>query len=196
MTKRTGRFLMILVAVAVPLTVLMAPSAAPAKTQKRVKIYFEGPINHSKDPGYTPLTHDCCFPSYTPTIQIQAKTGGTKPTKIEVTQYGLWGPCSGSEYSDGESKDEITFKPKKISTPFSGSHTGPINNTVTVTGRILGKRTASGTVREVEVRQNMGPGYAWGTCDSGTVTWTASRVKQLTDLKASFNPNLIYPAGL
>lgn len=198
MTKLSGRFLMILAAVTIPAALVMAPSAAVAKKlTKRVRINLEGPINHSKDPGYAPTSHLCCFPSYTPTIQIRAKFGGKKGSSVQVTQYGLWGSCSVHEYSDGESKHEITLKPKKNGT-FSGTDTQYGTDTLTVSGRILGKRTASGTVREVEVRAPKDPplSYAEGTCDSGTVSWTASRVPVLTDLKASYDSGLVYPAGL
>ena len=196
MTQRTSRFLMILVAIAVPVA-LMAPSAAVAKKNpKKVKINLEGPINHSKDPGYTPYSHLCCFPSYTPTIQIKARFGGKKKPKVEVTQYGLWGPCSGAEYNDGESKTEIKLKPKKNGS-FAGSATELGRNTVTVTGQILRRSgTASGTVRLVEDYGPPSNSHAYGLCDSGTVSWTASRVPALSDPKASFNPNLVYPEGL
>jgi hypothetical protein len=197
MTKLSSRFLTILAAVAIPAALVMVPSVAVAKKlTKRVKIDLEGPINHSKDPGYTPTSHLCCFPSYTPTIQIRAKFGGKKGSSVQVTQYGLWGSCSVREYSDGESKHEITLKPKKNGS-FSGTDTEFGTNTLTVSGQIFGKKTASGTVREVEVREHREPPTsAEGTCDSGTVTWTASRVPALSEPKASYDSGLVYPAGL
>lgn len=196
MTKRSSRFLTILAAVAVPVALVMAPSVAVAKKPKKVKINLQGPITHSKDPGYTPYSHLCCFPSYTPTIQIKARFGGKKQPKVEVTAYGLWGPCSGAEYSDGESKEEISLKPKKNGT-FGGTHTEFGRNTLTVTGQILRRSgTASGTVHLVEDRGPPSNSHAYGICDSGTVTWTASKVAVLSDVKASYDPSLVYPAGL
>jgi hypothetical protein len=201
MTKLGRRSLTVLVAVALPAALLMAtPSAVPAKkAQKRVHLYFEGPINQTKDPGYTPYSHNCCFPSYVPTIQIEAKLGGTKQAKIEVTVYGIWSKCTGAEYADGESTNEITFKPKKKdgSSPFSGNHTALFSGTVTVAGQIVAKHTASGTARVVEDRGSTpDPAHAWGICDSGVKSWTATRVKALSDIHGSYNPNLIYPEGL
>jgi hypothetical protein len=201
MTKLSRRALTILAGVALPAALLMvAPTAVPAnKTPKRVHIYLEGPINQTKDPGYTPYSHNCCFPSYVPTIQIEAKLGGSKPAKIEVGVYGIWSKCTGAEYADGESKNEITFKPKKKSgnIPFSGTHKEFPADTLTVTGRLAGKRTASGTARLVEERGSTPDNaHAWGTCDSGAVSWTATRVPALSDIHASFNPDLVYPEGL
>lgn len=92
MTKLSSRSLTILALVAIPAALAIVPSVAVAK---KGELNLEGPINHSKDPGYTPLTHRCCFPSYTPTIQIEMKFRGKKVKKFKVTQYGLWGPCSG-----------------------------------------------------------------------------------------------------
>jgi hypothetical protein len=195
MTKRTSRLAIAFLALVVPAAVLIAPPATVAKKSKRVKIYLEGPINHSKDPGYTPYSHNCCFPSYVPTIQIKAKFGGSKKPSVKVTQFGLWGPCSGAEYSDGESKDEMTLKPKK-NRSFAGTHTDEFGTIFTVAGQIRRNGTASGTVRQVENRGPPSNEHAYGICDSGTVTWTASRVPALTDLHASFNPNLVYPEGL
>ena len=200
MTKPRRRSLTILALVALPAALVMvAPSAVPAKTSKRVKIYLEGPINQTKDPGYTPYSHNCCFPSYVPTIQIEAKLGGTKKPKVKVTVYGLWSKCSGAEYADGESKNEITFKPKKKngSGQFSVTHTDFPADTLTVTGQIVSKRTASGTARLVEDRGSTPDNaHAWGICDSGAISWTATRVKALSDIHPSFNPNLVYPEGL
>lgn len=195
MTKLSSRSLTILALVVVPAALALAPSVAAGKKAKKVKISLEGPINHSKDPGYTPKTHLCCFPSYVPTIQIEAKVGGKKPAKVKVTQYGLWGPCSGYEYSDGESKHELTVKLKKNGT-FSGSDTQYGTDTLTVSGKIVGKKIATGTVREVEQREYMPGGYAYGTCDSGTATWTASRVTEFSQVKKSYDQTLVYPAGL
>jgi hypothetical protein len=194
MTKRTSRLLIVLLAVALPAAVLMAPPATVAKKSKRVKLYLEGPIDKPKDPGYAPYSHLCCFPSFTPTIQIKAKFGGSKKPSVKATQYGLWGKCSGAEYSDGLSKDEINVKPKK-NRSFAGTHT-EFGNTVTITGQILRNGTASGTARVVEDRGGPSNSHAYGICDSGTVTWTASRVPALSDVKGSFNPNLVYPDGL
>jgi hypothetical protein len=198
--KLGRRSLTVLVAVALPAALLMAtPSAVPAKkAQKRVHLYFEGPINQTKDPGYTPYSHNCCFPSYVPTIQIEAKLGGTKQAKLEVTAYGVWSKCSGAEYADGESKNEVTVKPKKKngSGPFNITHTEFPATTTTLTGQIVSKRTASGTVRVVEDRGAPSNAHAWGVCDSGPVAWTATKVNALSDIHASFNGNLVYPEGL
>jgi hypothetical protein len=183
------RSLTILAAVAVPLALVMAPSVAVAKkTPKRVHVFLEGPINHPKDQGLTPGSNLCCFHTYTPMIQIEAKLGGTKAEKVTVTQYGLWGPCTGFHNSDGLSKHEFSYKPKKKGKPgsFSGTDIDAQfgHNTLTVSGRFVGRSSASGLVREVEERAFKEPagGYAYGTCDSGTVSWTASRVPQLTDI--------------
>jgi len=195
MTKLSRRFLTILAAAAVT-ALAAAPSMASAKRPHKIEINLEGPINHSKDPGYTPTSHLCCFPSYTPTIQIEWSFGGKKPAKVEVTQYGLWGSCSVHEYSDGESKQELTLKPKKNGT-FSGTGTMYGDETMTVSGKLT-RTSATGLVREVEVRPPRQPpnSYAEGTCDSGTVSWSASRVPELSKLKESYDSGLVYPAGL
>ncbi len=180
MTKPSSRSLMIIALLVAALATV--PSVAAAKDGKKVKVSLEGPINHPKDPGLTPLTHLCCFPTYTPTIQIELKYRGKSLKSVKLTQFGLWGPCSGFESSDGESKHEIAVKPKKNGS-FSGTDTQNGTDTLTVSGQILGKRSASGIVREVEQRPFKEGGYAWGTCDSGVVSWTANRVGALTDSK-------------
>jgi hypothetical protein len=195
MTKLSGRFLTILALVCVPAVLAIAPSAAVAKKTKKARIInLEGPINHSKDPGYTPGDHLCCFPSFTPTIQIRATLGGKKPS-VSVTEYGLWGHCSGAESSRGGTRQGLVVKPKKNGA-FAGTSTEDgTAATLTVSGQIRRNGTASGTVREVVVYPYTPSGSAWGTCDSGTVTWTATKVAALTTLKPSYDPSLVYPAG-
>lgn len=195
MTK-LSRFLALLAVVAVPVALLIAPSAASAKKTERAKRYkvnLEGPIDHPKDPGFAPGSDLCCFPSYEPTIQIKAKHKRKNRSEVVVTQYGLWGPCSGYSSSDGESKHQFTGKLKKNG-KFSGTSTQYSGTAIlTVSGKIVGG-TASGTVREVEKYPfNEGSGTAWGTCDSGTASWTASKVKELSDVKGTFDPTLGRP---
>jgi hypothetical protein len=193
MTKLSSRFLTILALVAVPAALAIAPSAAVAKKAKTINL--EGPINHSKDPGYGPGDHLCCFPSFTPTIEIVATLGGKKPL-VGVGEYGLWGPCSGSGTSSGGTRQALWVKPKKNGA-FAGTSTeAGTTATLTVSGRIRRNGTASGTVREVVVYPYTPSGSAWGTCDSGTVSWTASKVTNPTKPKESYDPSLVYPAGL
>jgi hypothetical protein len=187
MTKRSIRSVSaILATLAVPAGLAIAPSLAGAKVKTAL---FQGPINLAKNPGFVPVkpgqppgSSGCCFREFTPTMQLSVRFDGKKVTNLSLTEIGMWGPCSGYGESDGESEHEFKggLKPKKNGT-FSGTHTDGSGSTLTVTGKIPRKGTPTGTVQEVRViPQTPGSGSTFGTCDSGVVTWSATRTNNLS----------------
>jgi hypothetical protein len=160
----------------------IAPSLAVAK-----QLQYEGPINITREPSNhtRPDGTETFAPTSTPLIQLKIAFVGKTPVRVGVEAFGLWGPCSGFGFAGGSSIQGATAYGKIKRGTFSlplGSDSGYFDlKGSTVTGRFTRGR-ATGTVRRVAV---IPPGLspdqiAWGTCDSGVVSWTAPRVSLLT----------------
>ncbi len=159
----------------------IAPSLAAAEKKQ-----YEGPIDLAKNPGFVTASDGSMvgpFRSYTPTIQLKVIFDGKTPTDVLVKAFGLYGPCSGRGVSDGETKYDsgggITVR-KNGRFSFDDYEQGFI----TVSGRIPAKGAATGTVRAVTELsfQPASDGYdpTYGTCDSGVISWKATRTGRLS----------------
>jgi hypothetical protein len=116
--------------------------------------------------------------------QLKVKFDGKTPVLALVKLWGLWGPCSGfGQNGGGLGGYAAKFKHGAFSLPVHGQITTEDGVVIHENGRITGritKGTVTGTARWTEVIPQGASVYAWGTCDSGEVSWTAPRVSQLT----------------
>jgi hypothetical protein len=156
------------------------PAAAMGK-----KLKFRGPLNQP----YIPSPNG--FATEMPSIEIKVVFDGKKPTAVvKVRVRGIYGPCDASNgctptcvtatgiceppiCRSGADLDQ--FKVKKRGR-FAVTRKDLVNGSddvITVTGRAT-RQGASGTVRVVSPHpaSSSRPAY---TCDTGAVSWTATK---------------------
>jgi hypothetical protein len=142
----------------------IGPSPALAK-----KVQYEGPVNIPRFPagGH----------QYVPTIQLKVKFEGKVPKSVTlVKEFGIHGPCSNGKTFDGENKEATNKDFKVKNRRFSGTDTETVEGKgFTITGRIPRKGPITGTAR---IFFHLDEG---ADCDSGVVTWTASRTSRLSE---------------
>jgi hypothetical protein len=174
---RTTRIAILVAACA---ALAIAPAAAVGK-----KLKFQGPLNQPFIPSPNGFATDM------PSIELKVKFDGKKPTAVvKVRVRGVYGPCDASNgctpvclTATGiceppicrSSADLDQFKVKKGGR-FAVTRKDLVNGSddvFTVTGRAT-KRGASGTVRVVSPREASSSHAAY-TCDTGAVSWTATK---------------------
>ena len=168
----------------------IAPASSTAK-----KVLYTGPV----DLAFTPSPAG--FATARPAIQLKVRYehGSNVPVAIPsgtLKVEGLYSDCAAHSYGCNDYCDEVTgceplhcpiatslfedegdfgFKVKK-NRRFSGVERVPgFNGTfLAVTGHVA-KRSVSGTVRAVETLPPRPSDGATAVCDSGVLTWTATK---------------------
>ena len=163
------------------IAVLVAACAAlaitPGAAMGKGAVKFRGPLGQPYIPSPNGFATDM------PSIELKVGFAGKKPMAVySVKVRGIYGPCDSYNgctptcVTDGfcepplcrTSADLDQFKVKKGRFNITRKDlVDGSDDTFTVTGRVT-KKGASGTVRVVSPRSTY-------TCDTGVVTWTATK---------------------
>lgn len=157
--------------------------AAPVATGKTIK--FQGPVNQP----FIPSTNG--FATDMPSVELKVNFDGKKPTTViagTLKVKGIYGPCGASNgckpvcVTGAACEAPQCFPavadlegPVKVKNGrFSVTLKLSAETFTTITGRVT-KKSVSGTVRGVDDKQAVGPNNPAYTCDTGVLTWKATK---------------------
>jgi hypothetical protein len=167
-------------------TFAIAPATSMAK-----KVLYSGPVNLPFVPSPAGFATD------RPAIELKIRFDGKTPVAVQggtVKTQGLYSSCVAHSYGCDDYCSDATgceplhcriasslfeeaengFKVKK-NRRFAGTLHAPFGDSfLAVTGRV-GKGTVSGTIRAHYVLPTRPSDGANATCDTGVVSWTATR---------------------
>jgi hypothetical protein len=183
-TASPGRYLWLIALAAVFGASALAPATAMAK-----KVTFKGPVNQPFIPSPAGFAVD------PPTMELKVKFVGQNPTYIaggSMKSKGIYGTCVFGAYgcsaykgeapqcfwANGEVGDDVKIKNKRFSVTYRDPGSG--GDYLAVTGRVS-KKSVTGTVHGYASIAATTPdaagngGHPAATCDTGVLTWTATR---------------------